>query len=131
MADCKSINKYYPPDWDPSDGNLNKYHNSHHLRERAKKLSEGILIVRMEAPFNMVCNCKEFIAKGTRFNASKRKTEMFYLEKSIPIYELTIKCKSCKGLIILQSNYKKDTYDITMGAKKRSQENENEDSIIR
>ena len=27
-------------------GSLNRYHNSHPLRERARKLSQGILIIR-------------------------------------------------------------------------------------
>lgn len=30
----------------PQHGSLNKYHGSHPLRERARKLSQGILVIR-------------------------------------------------------------------------------------
>ena len=40
------MNKYYPPDWDPSKGSVNKYVGQHPLRDRAKKLSQGILVIR-------------------------------------------------------------------------------------
>jgi len=43
------------------------------LRERAKKLGEGILVVRFEMPFDVRCSgCGNRIAKGVRFNAEKK-----------------------------------------------------------
>uniref|UniRef100_A0A452TDD2 Probable splicing factor YJU2B n=1 Tax=Ursus maritimus TaxID=29073 RepID=A0A452TDD2_URSMA len=62
----KGVNKYYPPDFNPEKhGSLNRYHNSHPLRERARKLSQGILIIRFEMPYNIWCDgCKNHIGMG-------------------------------------------------------------------
>ncbi|MGH0186484.1 UNVERIFIED_CONTAM: hypothetical protein FKN15_021862 [Acipenser sinensis] len=43
-------------------GSLNGYRKSHPLRERARKLSQGILIIRFEMPYNIWCDgCKNHI----------------------------------------------------------------------
>ena len=46
QAERKQVNKYYPPDWDPRKGSANKRVGQHPLRDRAKKLSQGILVIR-------------------------------------------------------------------------------------
>ncbi|KAF1573269.1 hypothetical protein FQV11_0000658, partial [Eudyptes moseleyi] len=68
----KGTNKYYPPDFDPAKhGSLNKYHRSHPLRERARKLSQGILVIRDPDPvplprFRMKCHlCVNYIEMQT------------------------------------------------------------------
>uniref|UniRef100_A0A8C3Y334 Probable splicing factor YJU2B n=1 Tax=Catharus ustulatus TaxID=91951 RepID=A0A8C3Y334_CATUS len=68
MGERKGTNKYYPPDFDPAKhGSLNKYHRSHPLRERARKLSQGILVIRFEMPFNIWCDgCQNHIGMGER-----------------------------------------------------------------
>ncbi|CAF4346024.1 unnamed protein product, partial [Rotaria sordida] len=43
----KGQNKYYPPDFDwRKNSSLNAYQGVHALRERARKLDRGILIIR-------------------------------------------------------------------------------------
>lgn len=74
MGERKGTNHYYPPDYDPRKGGLNKFLGTHALRERARKISMGILIIRFEMPFNIWCNgCENHIGMGVRYNAEKKK----------------------------------------------------------
>ncbi|CAI7837115.1 unnamed protein product, partial [Closterium sp. NIES-53] len=73
LAAARADNFYYPPEWTPEQGSLNKFQGQHPLRERAKKLGDGILVIRFEMPFHVWCGgCKSMIAKGVRFNAEKK-----------------------------------------------------------
>ncbi|KAG0002757.1 hypothetical protein BGZ65_002345 [Modicella reniformis] len=87
MADRKATNKYYPPDWDPSKGSINAFVGQHPLRDRAKKLDQGILIVRFELPYNIWCNgCNNPIGMGYQNAAyvvtagARKKVEEFEAE---------------------------------------------------
>ena len=67
QGERKGVNKYYPPDYDPSKGGLNKSQGTHALRERARKLHLGILIIRFEMPYNIWCEgCENHIGTGVR-----------------------------------------------------------------
>lgn len=49
----------------PAAGASLQYHGQHALRERARKIDQGILIIRFEVPFHIWCSkCGEKIAKG-------------------------------------------------------------------
>lgn len=48
-----NMGRYYPPDFDPTKGGLNKQQGKHPLGDRARKVDQGILIVRFELPFNI------------------------------------------------------------------------------
>lgn len=67
MGERKGTNKYYPPDYNPNAGGLNKFLGTHALRERARKIHLGIIIIRFEMPYNIWCDgCGNHIGMGVR-----------------------------------------------------------------
>ncbi|RWS03559.1 coiled-coil domain-containing protein 130-like protein [Dinothrombium tinctorium] len=118
MAERKAVNKYYPSDFDPrKHGSINKYRGTHPLRERARKLHEGILIIRFEMPYNIWCDgCNNHIGMGVRYNAQKSKTGMYY---STPIYKFRMKCHLCDNHIEMQTDPKNLDYMILSGARRQ------------
>ena len=94
MSDRKQMGKYYPPDYDPSKGSLNTQLGQHPLRQRAAKLaSDGILVVRLEMPFNAWClGCGRHIGKGVRYNADKKQVGQYFSTK---IWEFSMTCHTC------------------------------------
>ncbi|KAF9362767.1 hypothetical protein BGX34_005543 [Mortierella sp. NVP85] len=126
MADRKAINKYYPPDWDPSKGSINTYVGQHPLRDRARKLDQGILIVRFELPYNIWCNgCNNPIGMGVRYNAEKKKIGNYY---STPILSFRMKCHLCNNWFEIQTDPKNAAYVVTAGARKKVEDFEAADN---
>ncbi|XP_067877420.1 probable splicing factor YJU2B isoform X3 [Heterodontus francisci] len=120
MGERKGVNKYYPPDFDPAKhGSLNKYRNSHPLRERARKLSQGILIIRFEMPYNIWCDgCGKHIGMGVRYNAEKKKVGNYY---TTPIYRFRMKCHLCVNHIEMQTDPANCDYVIVSGARRKEE----------
>ncbi|KAH8270885.1 hypothetical protein KR018_011309 [Drosophila ironensis] len=119
MGERKGQNKYYPPDYDPKKGGLNKFRGTHALRERARKIHLGIIIIRFEMPYNIWCDgCKNHIGMGVRYNAEKTKTGMYY---STPVYKFRMKCHLCDNHFEIQTDPGNLDYVILSGA--RRQEN--------
>ncbi|XP_053158566.1 probable splicing factor YJU2B [Hemicordylus capensis] len=120
MGERKGVNKYYPPDFDPAKHvSLNKYRNSHPLRERARKLSQGILIIRFEMPYNIWCDgCKNHIGMGVRYNAEKKKVGNYY---TTPIYRFRMKCHLCPNHIEMQTDPASCDYVIVSGARRKEE----------
>ena len=121
MGERKGVNKYYPPDFDyKKHGSLDRYHNSHPLRERARKLkSEGILIIRFEMPYNIWCNgCNKHIGMGVRYNAEKKKVGNYY---STIIYKFRMKCHLCDQYFEIQTDPANCEYVILSGARRKEE----------
>ncbi|XP_060072311.1 coiled-coil domain-containing protein 130 homolog [Ylistrum balloti] len=119
MAERKSVNKYYPPDWDPSKGSVNKHFGQHPLRDRARKLKQGILVIRFELPYNIWCGgCNKPVAMGVRYNAEKSKVGNYY---TTPIYKFRMKCHLCDNHFEIQTDPKNHDYVILNGARRKEQ----------
>jgi len=120
MGERKGQNFYYPPDFDPKKhGSLNGYHGVHALRERARKLDKGILIIRFEMPYNIWCDgCKKHIGMGVRYNAEKTKIGMYY---TTPVYQFRFKCHLCPNKITIKTDPGNMDYVITEGARRVEQ----------
>ncbi|KAJ7954052.1 Coiled-coil domain-containing protein [Quillaja saponaria] len=126
LAAARADNFYYPPEWTPNQGSLNKFHGQHALRERARKIDQGILIIRFEMPFNIWCGgCNSMIAKGVRFNAEKKQVGNYYSTK---IWSFSMKSACCKHEIVIQTDPKNCEYVITSGAQKKTEDFDVEDA---
>ncbi|GJQ81193.1 hypothetical protein Trydic_g23362 [Trypoxylus dichotomus] len=104
MSERKVLNKYYPPDFDPSK------------IPRMKLPKNRQYTVRLMAPFNMRCaTCGEYIYKGKKFNARKEDVENEdYL--GIRIYRFYIKCTRCLQEISFKTDPRNTDYEIEAGA---------------
>lgn len=119
MGERKGTNLYYPPDYDPRVGGLNKFLGTHALRERARKLHMGILIIRFEMPYNIWCDgCGNHIGMGVRYNAEKTKIGMYF---TTPLYQFRMKCHLCDNHFEIKTDPANLDYVIVSGA--RRQEN--------
>ncbi|KAK0419535.1 hypothetical protein QR680_014196 [Steinernema hermaphroditum] len=118
MGERKGQNHYYPPDFDYRvHKNLNRYHGTHALRERARKMGEGILIIRFEMPFNIWClGCENHVGMGVRYNAEKKKIGMYH---STPLYEFRMKCHLCDNHYIIRTDPKNFDYELVEGCRRQ------------
>jgi coiled-coil domain-containing protein 130 len=130
LAAARADNFYYPKNWDPSKGSLNKFHKSHPLGSRAKKIKEGILTIRFEVPFHVRCTkCQNMIGKGVRFNAEKKAVGKFHSTK---IWEFQMNCHLCGNKIIVRTDPENTDYKFVEGANKiLSTENATDVEFIR
>lgn len=117
LAAARADNFYYPPEYRAEHGSLNKFRGSHPLGDRAKKIHEGILVIRFEMPYKVFCNkCNEVIAKGVRFNAEKRTVGHYFSTK---ILEFSMKCCFCDNTLKIQTDPKSCEYIPTAGLKRK------------
>jgi len=106
MSERKVLQKYYPPDFDPSKITRTK---------GPKPTGPKQQTVRLMAPFSMKCtNCGEFIYKGRKFNARKEHSgEKYY---TISIFRFYIRCTRCSSEITFKTDPKNMDYTCEKGA---------------
>ncbi|TRY64347.1 hypothetical protein TCAL_00458 [Tigriopus californicus] len=104
MSERKVLNKYYPPDFDPSK------------IPRSKVARNKTFIIRLMAPCNMRCTtCGEYIYKGRKFNARKEDVDdMSYI--GLRIYRFYIKCTACLSEISFRTDPENTDYVLEAGA---------------
>ncbi|XP_041452983.1 splicing factor YJU2-like [Lytechinus variegatus] len=104
MSERKVLNKYYPPEFDPSK------------IPKLKLAKERQYTVRIMAPFNMQCKvCNEYIYKGKKFNA---KTENVHNENylGLRIYRFYIRCPRCISEVVFKTDPENTDYTLEQGA---------------
>eukprot|EP00347_Sterkiella_histriomuscorum_P019157 403342728 len=104
MSERKVLNKYYPPDFDPSK--LAKI-------KRAKDKQDN---VRMMLPMSVRCNtCGNFLYIGTKFNMRKETcNDEDYL--GIKIFRFYFKCSRCYAEVTMKTDPKNHDYVAEHGA---------------
>ncbi|KAM5192681.1 splicing factor YJU2 isoform 1-T1 [Mantella aurantiaca] len=109
MSERKVLNKYYPPDFDPSK------------IPKLKLPKDRQYVVRLMAPFNMRCKtCGEYIYKGKKFNARKETVQSEqYL--GLPIFRFYIKCTRCLAEITFKTDPENTDYAMEHGATRNFQ----------
>ncbi|CAX42542.1 component of spliceosome involved in mRNA splicing, putative [Candida dubliniensis CD36] len=120
MSERKAINKWYPPDYDPSK-----------VPKRKKNASSTIKI-RMMAPYSMRClKCDEYIGARRSFNARKEITNEKYL--NIKIIRFYISCPGCNNTITFKTDPKNAGYTPEEGAVRnyeKTTKKESEDDLL-
>ena len=107
--------KYYPPEWRPEHGSLNRFHGQHPLRSRVKP--RGALTVRFEMPFNAWClACERHIGLGVRFNATKSRNGEYL---STPIYDFAMKCPSCPNNLRIRTDPRRAAFVCVEGVRRK------------
>lgn len=109
MSERKVLNKYYPPDFDPSK------------IPKLKLAKDRQYTVRLMAPFNMRClSCTEYIYKGKKFNARKETVQgETYL--GLAIFRFYIKCPRCVAEIAFKTDPENTDYALENGATRNFQ----------
>ena len=98
MGERKVLNKYIPPDFDPSKV------------PKGKRPADGQIKVRMMLPMSICCQtCGNFISKGTKFNSRKEDAKgETYL--GLKIFRFYFRCPRCSGEIAMKTDPERSDY---------------------
>lgn len=106
MSERKSINKYYPPDYDPKNEPKKK-----------RKKTGSAPNVRLMLPFSIKClHCDEYMAHRRKFNARKETTGEDYV--GIKIIKFTFRCSRCYSQLSFKTDPRNGDFECVEGCKK-------------
>ena len=106
MGERKVLNKYIPPDFDPSKI----------PRGTRKGGKRNEMKVRMMLPMSICCNtCGNYIMKGTKFN-SRKEDALGEDYLGIQIFRFFFRCNRCSAEITMKTDPQNSDYTVERGA---------------